>query len=240
MLPDWLGYSVFPLSAGQKTPACQWATDYRTGILAGQNTGIRTGRPSGVVVVDCDDRDAAVWFWTRRGRTPMVALTPRGAHLYFRWPGREVRNGVRIDGRWDVRGDGGYVVAPPSVVGGVAYQWLRGPVAPTDLPAFNLGWLPRRPARAAKSEPPVVEGDAFERARAYISRCEPAVSGQGGHGQTFKVACHLVLGFQLGEAVAMELLAEFNERCKPPWSERELAHKVRSAMQQDGPRGYLL
>ena len=69
----------------------------------------------------------------------------------------------------------------------------------------------------------------MERARLYVAKCLPAVSGQGGHDDTFHVACVLVNGFALDEADALILLLEFNRRCLPPWTEAELVHKIKSA-----------
>jgi hypothetical protein len=82
----------------------------------------------------------------------------------------------------------------------------------------------------------------LERASAYVAACPPAISGERGHAQTFAVACALVHGFALGEADALALLREFNRRCSPPWTERELAHKITSAAQStpSKPRGHLL
>lgn len=81
-----------------------------------------------------------------------------------------------------------------------------------------------------------------ERASKYIARMDAAVSGSGGHDATFAVACALVHGFDLGEGEAMALMQEFNSRCAPPWSEWELAYKLRSAAGSHSPRGrgYLL
>jgi hypothetical protein len=79
----------------------------------------------------------------------------------------------------------------------------------------------------------------IERARKYLDTIPGAVSGQDGHGQTFKAACALVLGFCLTKPEAMVLLSEYNRRCEPPWSERELLHKLDSADKQGGERGYL-
>jgi hypothetical protein len=86
-------------------------------------------------------------------------------------------------------------------------------------------------------QPPVVE-----RALAYISVIAGAVSGERGHDQTFRVACALVHGFALPEHQALTLLIEYNKRCQPPWSERELQHKINSALQSSHakPRGHLL
>lgn len=81
----------------------------------------------------------------------------------------------------------------------------------------------------------------LERARAYVAKIPGAVSGSGGHNQTFVAATTLVQGFALDEADAWPLLAEYNQRCSPPWSERELRHKLTSAMQSASvkPHGYL-
>ena len=82
----------------------------------------------------------------------------------------------------------------------------------------------------------------LERARRYIAKCLPAISGQSGHNATFYVAAVLVHGFALGEADALVLLREFNQRCLPPWSEGELIHKIKSAANavHSFPRGYLM
>jgi hypothetical protein len=82
----------------------------------------------------------------------------------------------------------------------------------------------------------------IERARRYIAKCDPAISGQRGHDATFHVAACLVHGFALSEPDALALLSEYNRGCQPPWSERELRHKVESANRADfrEPRGCLL
>lgn len=82
----------------------------------------------------------------------------------------------------------------------------------------------------------------IERARRYIAKCPPAISGQGGHDATFHVAACLVHGFALGDADALALLTEWNRVCVPPWSERELRHKIESAgkASHSEPRGCLL
>lgn len=79
----------------------------------------------------------------------------------------------------------------------------------------------------------------IERARKYLERLPASVSGQGGHNAAFHAACVLVMGFGLNRTEAMILMSEFNQRCQPPWSERELEHKVDSAEKQPGDRGFL-
>jgi hypothetical protein len=81
----------------------------------------------------------------------------------------------------------------------------------------------------------------YSRARAYVSRLDPAIEGSGGHDATFKVACALVKGFGFSPEEALPLMEEYNASCMPPWPRRDLEHKLRSA--QAAPdkrtRGYL-
>jgi putative DNA primase/helicase len=71
-----------------------------------------------------------------------------------------------------------------------------------------------------------------------------AISGQGWHVATLRVARALRWGLELDEAQTRNLLSElYNPRCDPPWSETEIAHKVDAADRADGapfPRGALL
>jgi hypothetical protein len=48
--------------------------------------------------------------------------------------------------------------------------------------------------------------NTVESARNYLAKMDPAVSGQGGHGQTFHAACVLVNGFALTRDEARPLL----------------------------------
>lgn len=104
-----------------------------------------------------------------------------------------------------------------------------------------LDWLKAKywPAETARLD--FRSDDAIiGRARKYLVTMAPGISGQGGHNATFRAACVLVCGFELGEQQALELLLQaYNARCQPPWSEAELRHKVRDAAKQPGQRGYL-
>jgi hypothetical protein len=80
------------------------------------------------------------------------------------------------------------------------------------------------------------------RARAYITAMPAAISGQHGHHATFAVAKKLVHDFGMSEHDAWPVLLDYNSRCQPPWSERELRHKLTSACnltRAASPRGHL-
>lgn len=68
-----------------------------------------------------------------------------------------------------------------------------------------------------------------ERARRYLRKCPPAISGQRGHHRTYRMAATLVNDFGLDNSEALSLLREWNYRCRPPWTEAELIHKIQSA-----------
>jgi hypothetical protein len=143
------GVSVIPLWPKAKNPAISEWAEYQTRRPTDEelvqwfrdsdrNLGIVTGAISGLVVVDED--------WDKGGKdtaekmgvsSPVQVLTGRdggGRHNYFKHPGGTVQNRVSLGPGLDVRGDGGYVVAPPSVhESGRRYTWHgRG-----EMPVFN-------------------------------------------------------------------------------------------------------
>ena len=83
-----------------------------------------------------------------------------------------------------------------------------------------------------------------KRAKVYLSKIPAAISGKGGcHNATLKVAVVLVHGFAMSNEEAWPLLLEFNARCEPPWTVKELAHKLEDARKLDRyplPYGHLL
>lgn len=100
------------------------------------NIGVVTGAESGIVVVDADSEVAAESWWGESVPT-LVAKTGKGRHFYYQHPGVPVKNAVRFRPDLDIRGDGGYVVAPPSRhISGSDYEWdPEGMGVPMPLPA---------------------------------------------------------------------------------------------------------
>ena len=83
--------------------------------------------------------------------------------------------------------------------------------------------------------------DAEQRATAYLKKCEPAISGQRGHDKLFKAACKIGPGFDLPLATTFRLIETvYNPTCNPPWSEKELRHKIEDAYETATERGFLL
>lgn len=154
------GWAVFPLRPYAKVPATRRGFhDATTDTLAVMdvwqrnplaNVGIATGAVSGLVVIDVDPGgDATIMeLVAALGPLPptLVALTPRGAHAYFKHPGVNIRcSAGRLGGGVDVRADGGYVVAPPSSLVRAQYRWRltpdRSEPIPRDLAAVPESWV---------------------------------------------------------------------------------------------------
>jgi hypothetical protein len=109
---------------------------------ASLNVGIVTGAISGMVVLDLDNHTAIQTAYERGIPTTPTASTGKGLHIYFRYP--EVGIGNRANfaevAGFDLRGEGGYVVAPPSIhPSGRVYEWV---IAPEDAPLATIPeWL---------------------------------------------------------------------------------------------------
>lgn len=82
----------------------------------------------------------------------------------------------------------------------------------------------------------------FEQAEAWLRRQPPAISGDGGHKTTFRVAILLRVGFALSVDEVVSLMAVFNSSCDPRWNEKELRHKVDEAFKVQSNRmiGFML
>lgn len=71
--------------------------------------------------------------------------------------------------------------------------------------------------------------------RDILATIKGAISGQGGHNKTSRVACTLIHKFELSTEQAWPLFIEWNQQCEPPWSEKELLHKLQDAYRQSFP-----
>ncbi|MGB9905207.1 MAG: bifunctional DNA primase/polymerase, partial [Desulfotomaculales bacterium] len=140
-------WSIIPLRPRDKRPILSSWSDYQSRQAIEEeirewwdrwpdaNIGLVTGAVSGLIVLDLDGPEA-VELTKRQGVPPtVVASTGKGWHVYFAHPGHNVKNAASLGGvkGLDVRADGGYVVAPPSVhPSGRIYRWAKGR-SPDDL-----------------------------------------------------------------------------------------------------------
>lgn len=101
------------------------------------NIGIVTGDISGIVVVDVEAGG-------NTGNLPPTVVSKTGGggyHFFYKHPQQPIKNAVRIREKTDIRADGGYVIAPPSVhATGNQYEWSISPEDAdfADLPKWIL------------------------------------------------------------------------------------------------------
>lgn len=229
------GWPVIPVEA--KTPVVKWREfqerlptenelkEWFTGTR--YNIAVVTGAISGISVVDCDSQEAVDHYYMTANPSGLSVKTHRGFHFYHEYtPGRNIsRDGI------DVRNDGGICTLPPSIhKSGQVYQWENeGPMT-----KYNPEWFEETRVQIANTVAHIETEtglEALERCRRYISRIEGAVSGQGGHNKTFRVACKIAEFMQpyMTAEQAMPLMREYNERCEPIWAEHDLLHKLTDA-----------
>lgn len=144
-------WSIFPLCPMSKVPALrkwqQFQTTRPTEALVkawwtntpGFNIALATGAISCIVVADCDTPEAVARYMSHKDYKPTLAVvTGQGMHFYHHAPGFRVNNAVRLLPDLDIRGDGGYVVAPPSVhPSGKRYHWYKRDLI-QPLPGYIL------------------------------------------------------------------------------------------------------
>jgi hypothetical protein len=148
-----LHYSVFPVSADKKAlikwepyqknlptedEITQWWSKWPDA-----NIGIATGIVSGLAVIDIDEPEIGKKALSELIPDSLVfpiAKTPSGGeHWYFNCTDGKIRNNTKIVTGCDLRANGGYVVAPPSINGnGKAWRW-QNDLKPTKI---ALPYLP--------------------------------------------------------------------------------------------------
>lgn len=190
------------------------------------NIGLVTGTASSVVVLDVDPRNGGdvelerLWALHEPFPAGPVAATGGGGwHYYFKHPGTAVRsrNGIVGEGL-DVKADGGYVIAPPSVHRtGMSYEWCEGlapwEVATPPLPTWLLVLMTQdnaSPFEGAAEIPSLIR-EGMRRTHLL------SIAGSMRHrGMSERAIC-------------AALMAENEEKCTPPMIATEIAQLASAA-----------
>jgi hypothetical protein len=237
------GYEPIAMLHGLKVPAEKWkrweAERMTRESIAERWEGTRNGVAilcRDLVVLDVDAPEKLGMVLASCGLTDApICRTPRGGyHVHARMRrGVERSRKIRLHGEpVDLLTGMSLSILPPHTnEHGVPYEWItEGLPHISELPLARMAWTREVVRRVVTRVEVVDEGDrAVRRARAYIATIEGAISGQGGHNRTFRVACLLRKRFGLTFAQAWPLFKEWNEQCEPPWSDRDLAHKLDDA-----------
>jgi Bifunctional DNA primase/polymerase, N-terminal/Primase C terminal 1 (PriCT-1) len=228
------GLYVFPCKPRDKLPAtprgCRDASNDPTLIARWWsenpcfNIAIACGPASRIFVVDVDDNGEAALrkLEVEHGELPpsVEAITARGRHVYFVWPDRAVRNSVgKLGPGLDVRGDGGYVLAPPSIhPSGRNYCWsVDSAAAFAAAPPWLLDKIAPNKSHDDATPPAVW--------RALVS--DGVAEGQ--RNDTLTRLAGYLLRRRVDTVVAHEFLKCWNATsCRPPLDDDEVAGIVDS------------
>lgn len=193
-----MGWPVFP-TRPDKRPLCPHGRNDATCVslaieawsdkFPDANVSIKTGKASGVCVLDIDSEDGEKWIdavnrsWAKLPDTA-EAVSGRGRHLYFAYP--SLLTVKSADGKLakgiDLKASGGSITAPVSLhASGKLYEWVKPPFG-KQLPPLP-GWIvsslraKERPVlRSYESSPP----SSGHLAR-LLSQIECAPMGQRNH-----------------------------------------------------------
>jgi Bifunctional DNA primase/polymerase, N-terminal/Primase C terminal 1 (PriCT-1) len=224
------GLHVLPLAPRDKTPAresgCLSATIDKEQITAWwrdneyYNIGIATGERSGVFVLDVDNEAALRELEAQQCTLPasVESITARGRHVWLRHPdGHSIRNSVgQLAAGVDVRGDGGFVVAPPSIhPSGRCYAWSVDSASAFAMPPQ---WL-------LDSLAAIKNGNGSSPAE-YRQLVRDGVGEGRRHDTLCRLTGHL-LRRRIDQRVVHELLAAWNAtKCRPPLPADEVARII--------------
>lgn len=242
-----MGWDVFPLQARNKLPF----KDFAWNLLAttnenkikewwrkypDANIGVACGKRSQIIVLDIDighgGEESIEGLCNINGRlpdTPQAATGGGGRHIVFLHPGVEIRNSAsKLGPGIDVRGDGGYIVAPPSIhPNGKRYTWIPD-YKPSETPLACIPqWLLVELAQSHEAE--VKETQAPDG-----TAPNKIMPGQRDMTLTSLAGTMRKRGMS-GEALLAALLAENQARCVPPLDEEDVKRIVKSVERYDRP-----
>jgi len=242
-----MNFSVIPVQ-GNKKPYIQWTEFQKRRATSneiktwwtkwpGAMIGIVTGASSGIFVIDCDTREGfeAIQKLMPDSLIIPISRTPRGGwHLYFLMPSDcKLTVGTAIMPGVDFRGEGGYVIAPPSVnSNGKKYTWMEGlsideitlPKLPLAINTYINNSIKR-------------EGEFFnDHKRPQITTDDHKLLTQGRRDEDlFHIANCLIKG-GMQEKTARQVLNILANNCKPPFSPQDAQIKIDSALNRAARR----
>jgi replicative DNA helicase len=216
----------------------QWFTENPSANIA-----IITGKVSNIVVFDLDSEEAENFAQGRGGFPVTVRVkTGKGHHVYMKHPGIETNNRINRKLKIDIKADGGYVVAPPSIHGsGSLYQWEEDfsifDLEPSECTPWMLEHLQGITAEPLEKKDNEASKDMFENQRKRTDKKEsesPYVEilkkgcfeGERNHTAT-RLTGHL---FKMGmdQIEAWEVITMWNLKNKPPLGLNELRKTFQS------------
>lgn len=206
------------------------------------NIGIVTGAVSNLVVVDIDSKQGREFASASRFPRTLVAFTGKGYHLYYKHPGDIVPNATNWVPGIDIRGDGGYVVAPPSEhYNGRRYRW-------DNVQRFSDWKLTKYPLTefskmTVETAPPPTKFDHQaawrDKSNWFIDALLHGVDKGYRNDHCARMAGYL-LRYIPDYSIAEMVLLEWNARNRPPMRESEVCRTLKSIAKTARRKGTLV
>ncbi len=193
------------------------------------NIGLRTGEGSGLAILDIDGPQAYTLLKARGFEIPetLTSITTKGRQYLFKHPGVNLINRTNMGGSKtektgiDFRGDGGYVVAPPSIhPSGKPYEFEDPDVEIADCPAWLLKFHEEDCKRTKKA------------ADATLEKGEPIPEGERNSALT-SIAGNLRRTGHEENFIRTYLSTVNAESCQPPLPDKEVAIIAHSVSQYE-------
>ena len=226
------GWSPIPIKLRSKAPKLPKGHPFLSRPASDQefanfdfrhNVGIATGKVSRLIVLDDDDNGETLKKNGWHVPATPTAKTQRGYQYYLRYP-QEGFPTFDVAGKLEVRGDGSYVVAPPSThPSGAVYEWVISPDE-ADL-AHPPEWLIAQAARTGDRRKPINTGAVLDGVP------------EGERDKTLFRASAKLRGADVPYTFARKLIVEAAANCKPPFPEHLAIGKVDSAYDRYEPNG---
>jgi hypothetical protein len=230
-----LGFNIIPIKPRTKNqPAFAWGgyqdkrgDQYELEAwirdFGDHNTAILTGNTSKIIVVDIDGEEGILSLKDKKIPDTWVVKTARGYHYYFKSIDKKIGNFVAILPKVDIRGDGGYVVAPDSIhESGFQYQWHKRDCEIAELPQFFIDLIFKKeesPQESKKDE-------------TWLDKIKNGVDAGKRND-----ACTKLVGYYVGQKYKkddiIDLILNWNRKNRPPLDENELKTVIISIINKD-------
>ena len=239
-----LGFNVIPLKARSKEPVIKWS-EFETRKTTEEelkqwfskedvNVGIVCGSVSGnLIVLDFESLEAFKRFFEKTpdelADSTLVVKTARGFHLYVKTD-KPISSFKIPELQLDVKGEGGYVVAPPSIhPTGVKYEFLGNPWKLDHLENINDldEWIWLRAGElgvfryGSEDDPPCI--------RLLLNGVKEGMRNEA----AVRLASYWLQFRKMEPKEVFNRLLEWNVRNSPPMNEKELKNCLKSVLKHN-------
>lgn len=236
-----LNFSIIPIIPRKKKPLIKWEK-YQKELPAidevkewwtktpNANIGIVTGKINNLAVIDFDkhkpeySEEIALEYFPENIETPTVLTPSGGLHLYFKYPTKqELTNNTGILPAIDLRANGGYIIAPPSMNSKKKqYEWIDG----LHISEVKLNSIPNAYYLFLNN----TSTSIYNNSKNHAKKLQLFKEGRRDE-DLFHLANTLIKGRMLEDEV-YQYLEFIAKNCNPPYPQKDISSKIKSALKR--------